>query len=296
MLLSVDHGVEMAWRGVIEEIEQLDPERDFERISFLSTNHDFPWDVEQSLSLAFFKTYGIPTISEVLDRTGEFRDRAQKRYDDTELILAEIFDNGIDSERGREATRRMNRMHGRFVIRNEDYLYVLATFVLVPLRWNRKYGWRRYTRNEELATLKYWQALGKRMNIRAIPVSIDELERWSDDFERENLRFSESSRRVADDTLGLFLSWYPAPLRVLVRPAVLCLLDDELLDAFGYAHPPAWLRRALDLGLRARARIVAWLPRRREPHLITRRKHRAYPGGYRLEELGVPGLDAPSPG
>jgi ER-bound oxygenase mpaB/B'/Rubber oxygenase, catalytic domain len=281
----------MGRRGVVEEIEGLDPERDFERISFLSTNHDFPWDVEQSLSLAFFKTYGIPTISELLDRTGEFRERAQRRYDDTELILAEILDNGIDSNRGRKATGRMNRMHGRFPIRNEDYLYVLATFVLVPLRWNRKYGWRRYTRQEELATLNYWHALGRRMNIRDIPDTIEKLEAWSDEFERTNLRFSESSRHVADDTLGLFLSWYPALLRPLIRPAVLALLDDELLDAFGYRHPPAWLRSGLDLALRARARIVARLPRRRRPHLITQRRHRGYPGGYRLEQLGVPGLD-----
>jgi ER-bound oxygenase mpaB/B'/Rubber oxygenase, catalytic domain len=281
----------MGPRGVVEEIERLDPGRDFERISFLSTNHDFPWDVEQSLSLAFFKTYGIPSISALLDCSGEFRERAQKRYDDTELILAEILDNGIDSNRGKEATRRMNRMHGRFQIRNEDFLYVLATFVLVPLRWNRKYGWRRYTKQEELATLNYWHALGRRMNISDIPDSIEELEAWSDEFERANLRFSESSRQVADDTLGLFLSWYPALLRPLIRPAVLALLDDELLDAFGYHHPPAWLRRALDLALRARARIVARLPRRTKPHLITERRHRGYPGGYRLEELGVPGLD-----
>lgn len=282
---------ETGGRGVVEEIERLDPERDFERISFLSTNHDFPWDVEQSLSLAFFKTYGIPTISALLDKTGEFRERAQKRYDDTELILAEILDNGIDSERGREATRRMNRMHGRFEIRNEDYLYVLATFVLVPLRWNRRYGWRRYTKKEELATLNYWRALGRRMNIRDIPDSIAELERWNDEFERANLRFSESSRNVANDTLGLFLSWYPAPIRLLLRPAVLALLDDALLDAFGYAHPPAWLRRALDLALRVRARLVARLPRRAKPRLITRSRHRAYPGGYQLDQLGVPGLD-----
>ena len=286
----------MARRGVVEEIERLDPERDFERISFLSSNHDFPWDVEQSLSLAFFKTYGIPSISEWLDRTGEFRERAQKRYDDTELILAEILDNGMDSERGREANRRLNRMHGRYEIRNEDYLYVLATFVLVPLRWNRKYGWRRYTKQEELATLAYWRALGRRMNIREIPASLEELEQWSDRFERDNLRFSESSRHVADDTLGLFLSWYPAPLRPLIRPAVLALLDDELLDAFGYRHPPAWLRRGIDVALRVRARVVARLPRRATPRLMTRERHRGYPGGYRLEELGVPGLDHPAAG
>ena len=54
--------------GVLAAIERLDPDVEYERISYLSTNFDFPWDVEQSLSLAFFKTYGIPTIGELLDR------------------------------------------------------------------------------------------------------------------------------------------------------------------------------------------------------------------------------------
>ena len=86
----------------LAEIESLDPATDWERIGYLSTNYDFPWDVEQSLSLAFFKTYGIPSISALLDKTGEFQNRPQKRYDVTKLVLAEIFDHGMDSERGRE--------------------------------------------------------------------------------------------------------------------------------------------------------------------------------------------------
>ncbi|MEA2662528.1 MAG: hypothetical protein QOH08_2100, partial [Chloroflexota bacterium] len=247
-------------RAVLAEIERLDPETDFERISYLSTNFDFPWDVEQSLSLAFFKTYGIPTIGELLDRTAEFRTHAQKRYDDTKLILAEILDHGMDSEPGREANRRMNWMHGRYAISQDDYLYVLSTFVLVPIRWNRAYGWRRYVPAEERAQLNYWRALGRRMRIERIPESIEELDRWSREYERTHLRFSEGSRRVADDTLGLFLSRYPAPLRPLVRPAVLALLEEPLLDAFGYRHPPGWLRAVLDRGLRLRARVLARAP------------------------------------
>jgi len=273
----------------LAEIESLDPEVDWERIGYLSTNYDFPWDVEQSLSLAFFKTYGIPTISALLDRTSEFRNRPQKRYDDTKLILAEIFDTGMDSTRGREANRRMNQMHGRFDISNDDYLYVLSTFVLVPGRWNDRYGWRPYSKKERRAGLNYWRELGKRMNIRDIPNDVDELDRWSLAYEKANSRYAESNRHVADDTLNLFLSWYPAPLRPVVRLGVLSLLEEYLLDAFGYKHPPRWFRWLVALSLRIRARVIPWLPRRRHPHLVTKERMRSYPMGYVIEELGVLG-------
>ena len=273
----------------LAEIESLDPEVDWERIGYLSTNYDFPWDVEQSLSLAFFKTYGIPTISALLDRTSEFRNRPQKRYDDTKLILAEIFDYGMDSTRGREANRRMNQMHVRFDISNDDYLYVLSTFVLVPGRWNDRYGWRPYSKKERRAGLNYWRELGKRMNIRDIPNDVDDLDRWSRAYEKANSRYADSNRRVADDTLNLFLSWYPAPLRPVVRLGVLSLLEDYLLDAFGYKHPPRWFRWMVELSLGIRARVLPWLPRRRHPHLVTKERMRSYPMGYAIEQLGVLG-------
>jgi mpaB/rubber oxygenase-like protein len=283
----------MARGGVLAEIDSLDPDVEFERICFLSTNHDFPWDVEQSLSLAFFKTYSIPRISELLDRTGEFRQQAQKRYDDTKLILAEILDAGLDSERGRGANRRMNLMHSRFSISNEDYLYVLSTLVLEPIRWNARWGWRPYTDKESRAHLEYWRELGRRMHIHDVPPDLDELERWSRGFEAANLRFAHSNRRVADQTLSLFASWYPPPLRPLVRIAILAMLEDSVVDAFGYAHPPRWLRVTLDLGLRARARILRFLPRRRVPRLMSRERTRTYRFGHHLTDLGVPGVGQP---
>ncbi len=275
-------------RGVLAEIERLDPDRDFERICFLSTNYDFPWDVEQSLSLAFFKTYGIPTISDLLDRTGEFRHRAQKRYDDTKLILAEMFDNGFDSERGREANRRMNRMHGRYEISNDDYLYVLSTIVLEPIRWNQRWGWRRYTASESHAQLIYMREMARRMSIRNVPADLDALDRWSRAYEAANFRFSASNRRVADYTLNLYLSWYPRPLRPLVRLLLLVILEDPLLDAFGYEHPPGWMRTLVDAAMRLRAFVLGFVPRRRSPHLVSQSPTPTYPHGHVLADLGVP--------
>ena len=282
----------MAGRGILAEIDSLDPNRDYQRICFLSTNHDFPWDVEQSLSLAFFKTYGVPTISALLDQTGEFRDHAQKRYDDTKLILAEMLDHGIDSERGRAANRRLNRMHGRYAISNDDYLYVWSVILLEPLRWNRRWGWRGYTEKEIGAQLVYAQELARRMDIRDAPATVDEVDRWSRAYEAANFRFAETNRRVADHTLNLYLSWYPRLMRPLVRVATLSLLEDELLAAFGYQRPPRWVVASVDGALRLRAFALRFLPRRRTPRLVTRERMRSYPDGYTPAELGVADLDS----
>ena len=281
----------MARPGVVAEIESLDPARDYQRICFLSTNHDFPWDVEQSLSLAFFKTYGVPTISALLDKTGEFRDHAQKRYDDTKLILAEMLDHGLDSGRGREANRRLNRMHGRYEISNDDYLYVWSVILLEPIRWNRRWGWRRYTQKEIDAQLAYAHELARRMNIRDAPATIEDAERWSLAYEASNFRFAETNRRVADHTLSLYLSWYPPIIRPLVRIATLALLDPRLTDAFGYERAPRWAAASVDAALRARAFALRFFPRRRAPRLVTRERMRSYPSGYTLADLGVADLD-----
>src|SRR3954469_15022786 len=128
---------------ILDRIRALDPERDHERIVFLSTCYDFSFDTTRALEFAFFRAFCVPRIARLLDATGEFRHRAQKRYDDTDIIVSEMMEHGYDSERGRAAIARMNEIHGRFSIRNQDFLYVLSTFVLEPIRWNARFGWRR---------------------------------------------------------------------------------------------------------------------------------------------------------
>jgi len=80
---------------ILNEIERLDPERDHQRIVHLSFGYDFPWDAIRSLEIALYRTYCVPTISALLDRTGEFRERTQQRYDDTSLLVAEMCKWGV---------------------------------------------------------------------------------------------------------------------------------------------------------------------------------------------------------
>lgn len=77
-------------RTILDQIQRLDPEKDDHRILFLSWTHDFFWDSRKALEFALFRTYAVPSIGKLLDSTGEFTRRAQKRYDDTDLLIDEI--------------------------------------------------------------------------------------------------------------------------------------------------------------------------------------------------------------
>jgi hypothetical protein len=41
---------------------------------------EFPWDIYQALSFALLRTYAVPSIGQLLHRTGEFTARVQERY------------------------------------------------------------------------------------------------------------------------------------------------------------------------------------------------------------------------
>ena len=276
----------------LREIRRLDAVADHSRIVYLDTCFEFPWDTTRSLELALFRTFASPSIVELLDRTGEFGRAAQKRYDDTDLILSTIVEAGYDSGEGKRAIRQMNRIHGRFEIANEDFLYVLSSFVFEPIRWNARFGWRPLIDTEKLATFEFWREVGRRMAIRDMPASYGELERFNEEYERERFRRTVATERVGRATRDMFLAWFPGLPRRLGAQAIYALMDDGLLDAFGFPRPPRALRAAVESALRGRARIVASLPARRRPRLRTRRRTRTYGRDWQLEALG-PELEAP---
>jgi hypothetical protein len=240
------------------------------------------------LEFALFRTFGIPTVSALLDKTGEFAHRAQKRYDDTDLLVSELMEWGYDSERGRRALRRMNQLHGRFDIANDDFLYVLSTFVYEPIRWNARFGWRPLCEQERLGYFHFWRQVGRRMNIKDIPTEYGAFEQFNREYERCHFQFTEANRRVGTATRELFVGWFPRLLAPVVRATIHALLDDPLRDAFGFAQPSRLMRWMVAGSLRARARLVQLLPARRRPRLRTEHKHPTYPSGYAIEHLGPP--------
>lgn len=270
------------------KIAELDPETEFEEISRIISYYEFPWDIQQSLSFALFRTYAVPSIGRLLFDTGEFTTDTQRRHDDTALVLESVLIDGMESTKGRAAVRRMNQMHGSYDISNDDMRYVLATFVVIPQRWIRDYGWRTGVEAEEIAAVRYYQRLGRLMGIKDVPADFAGFERLLDSYEAEHFAYDEKSRAVADATLKLLVSFYPRIFARAVDAFSRALMDDHLLDAFGFrkpSRPVVWLARG---GLRTRARIVRFLPARRKPvHANNLKRIKSYPGGFMVEKLGT---------
>ena len=270
------------------EIAGLDPELGYERIVFLLSYQLFQWDVERSLEFALLNTYAIPSISGLLARTGEFTRQARKRYDDTELLLAEIGENGFDSDRAGQALDRVNAMHGRFRIANDDYLYVLSTFVFNPIDWMAEYGRRAFTAKEQLAWLRYYQELGRRMGIADIPASLEAFRSFREKFEAERMVYADSNREVSTVTVDLVLGMYvPRALYPIGRPVAMTLCSERLIAAIGGRQPPQWLRRMVHSAMQLRGGLLGMLPEPKRLRRITLRKNPTYPNGYKIAGLGV---------
>ncbi|MEM6840877.1 MAG: oxygenase MpaB family protein [Bacteroidota bacterium] len=275
-------------KPITQRIAQLDAQRDHQEIAYLLTCYVFPWDIERALEFALFRTFAIPLTSEKLVQTGELIKRPQKRYDDTELIMYTLAEHGYDSELGRKAIRRMNQMHGRYPITNDEMLYVLSTFIYEPNRWLERYGWRVPTENEKLASFYFYREVGRRMNIKDIPDDYHTFEQFNIEYERQNFGYSPSNRAIGDATCDLFLGFYlPKPFWPLGRPLLYAMMDKPLLDAFGFPHPTPLLRKLVIGSLRLRSKLMCYWPEPNKPVLGTQRKRPTYPEGYKIEELGT---------
>ena len=273
---------------VAREIAMLDAQRDCQRIVHLLTAYEFPWDITRSLEVALFYTYGSDTVSRLLDRTREFADHGQKRYDDTRLLIAHFMESGWDGDVGRRALARINETHGHYRIPQDDFLFVLWTFIEFPIRWTARYGWRAMTAHEQAAWFRFWHGIGERMGMTGIPASKLEFDAWVREYRRRHFTPDAASARVAEATLDILRGWLPRPLHGLVAPVVASLLDgeDDFLAAVSLKRAPALLRDGVGGALRGLAGIKRVVALGAYPTLLAGAPNRTYPGNrYQIEDL-----------
>lgn len=270
--------------------ERRDPVADHREIATDLSTLEFPWDTLNALSFALFRTFAVPSIGVLLHETGEFTTRVQKRYDDTGMLLEEVLEHGLSHPRGRSAVRRINQMHGRYAISNEDMRYVLATFVVVPSRWMDRWGYRPYTDVERRAIVEYYRELGRHMGIREVPEDYAGFARLLDDYEAAHFAFDPRSRAVADETLRLMTTFPPTSLAPawLARRFAYTLMDAPLREAMGYPTTTRWERAAFLGAMQLRRRLLRVAPPRRRPKWARDFGYfRSYPAGHVIERMGT---------
>ena len=267
----------------LERIRRLDPETDYDEITYITSRYEFPWDYVQGTGIAFLRDYGVPSIARLLDRTGEFEHHGIKRYDDTLLIGEEATVEGINSPRARDAVRRLNQIHGHYDIPDDEFAFVLATTIVGPVRWINEFGWRPLDPKEMAALTKVTTRFGEMMGLKGLPTTYDGYERLLVDYETERFEFTPANRRLTEASIRIARDVAPLPMKPLIRRVTIALMDEPLRVALGMPQQPGWFVRAVRGGLRLRARALRLFPPRRTAY---HHKPSTYPMGYRLGDLG----------
>ena len=267
------------------ELSKLNPQTDHCTMMPLIFNDGFNWDIERSLEIALFRAFASPSVSKLLNKTKQFKNDGQKRYDDTSLLIMSMMYEGYDSEFGQRALHRMNQSHSHFVISNEDFLFVLTTFILDPIDWIEQFGWRKLIGIEKEAIFWFWYNIAKLMGLKDIPTSLTDMRTYSDNYIAHTFRQTEDTVAVADATVQIAKNWLPKQLHFAVRPSLATFFDDQTLTALGLKKPPVYIKALVRQSLKARA--LAMKTTRFEARPIG---SRTYPDGFNIDRLAPSAL------
>jgi hypothetical protein len=264
--------------------------------------HEFPFLCETALQLGFLKTYAIPSISKILLSTGQLQKVTAKRIDDTDLLMRETTEQRFGSNRFEAAINRINEMHSKYNIKNEDFLYVLCLFMTDPLTFQERFGYRKPIENEYRAYHAFWKDYGVRMGIKEIPESFNECLAYMEEFELKHMVFNKANYALANGTLRFFVGLYFPPFAYpLILPFVSSLLSVRLRRAIGISDPPLLVEKFVNLAALVASLFTKYFlfPRRRPYRRTVDEKlsngnycpyyhpyGNLYPQGYKIEELG----------
>ncbi|EYE91279.1 uncharacterized protein EURHEDRAFT_487208 [Aspergillus ruber CBS 135680] len=218
---------------------------------------EFPFMMLKALQFALFRTYGIPTISNLLLKTSQFSDSATsfKRYADTGTLIGEFIAFEPHSDRAQTAIARTKYLHKGYrasgMILESDMLYTLSLFATEPIRFVKLYEWREMTDMERCAVGTYWKSLGDALGINydTLPSGrtgfrdginwLEEISAWEQQYEVEHMKPHVRNKEIADKTIDVLLYYIPSFMKPLGVNLISYLMDDRLRIAMMYPVPPA---------------------------------------------------------
>ena len=147
------------------------------------------------------------------------------------------------SQEATEMSAHLKKIHGMYNIPNDEFLYTLSGFIFELKTFIDNYGWRKLTRNEELAVFYTYRRMGELMQIKDIPDSIEAYEEWKLAYERENQAYTENNHLVSEGLMRGLRQMLPAVLGPFLLPFILSLIGNSMYCS-GLAVPSQTMARS----------------------------------------------------
>lgn len=195
------------------------------------------------------KTYGIPSISNLLAKTSQFSspETSLKRYTDTSVLVQEMVGNNPTSARAYLGLARTRYLHSGYrasgKILDDDMLFTLALFALQPIRFINRYEWRQLSDLERCAIGTFWKSVGDGLEIsyEKLPSGktgfrdgiqwLEEIDAWSEEYEAKFMVPDAKNRETADQTTAVLVYMLPKMLHPVGLQVVSFMMDDRLRKA-----------------------------------------------------------------
>lgn len=252
-------------RALTRRMAALDPVDDHEELTRLSleVRYGDALFAHAAYTVAFIRQVALPSIARIVYRTGtgDLMQNVRRRNDHTLLFFGEMLRNGYTHPAGKAAIDRMEQIHSRFGITDDDKLYTLASLALEADRITEHLGLDIFTPPEMEARFRFWRGVGQVMELQ-VPETRAELVGWTHAYE-DGYAYTDGGRALVDQLFADWRErWFRGPLRRYSDDILLAILDEPLRTAHRLPHPPAWAIRAVPPLLRAYARLQALRPHR----------------------------------
>jgi hypothetical protein len=243
-------------RSVLKEIERLDPEVDYHRITQLVLGRVFSdaFFHQALFSVAYYRQVAVDTIGPIIYRNGygDTTSDLKKRNDDSLLFFGLIYRDGPCAASGQRTIDRLSAIHKTFDIIDDDYRYTIASLCFEPVRLPQLIGVENaLTAKEQRAIFLFWREVGREWGV-PIPEEQDEFREWFYEKERRTYKRSEAAHEVSVAMEKVFTDRFtPGPLRPIGSHFLRTLCSDDLLDVVSFDPPNPVLRKLSILGVKA---------------------------------------------
>jgi hypothetical protein len=244
-MITFPEEIKQGRRWINREIQRLDPETDHARIMSMVAQYQMD-EFTLNFLVTLLNSYVVKPahMAETQVFTNKAIRRPNQRMQDALGFFWTWYANGPDAPETIESVNRLNRIHGGVARHlpghfedSDDFNYVLGRLVVLQDRLLKKLGLGGMNPDVKLAQFNFAREISRHFRregdreLDAFPESLEELERFVDQWEGKNHAYSPIQTDLVNALIYAFGErWFPRPLHPLGRWIATYSLEDQFLE------------------------------------------------------------------